>query len=187
MFMVGDIPKDVEIQRQLTSIRIKDWLHEDVFRLQWWILIIFLLLLITVWWIAVDKSRLPEISLFAGLAIIVCMGINEYGQEMVLWDFPKDIIPIFPPLSSVNLICLPVGFSIVYQRFRGWKSYISAILTVTFFICFIIEPILSVIGLYHLVRWQFYYSYPIYILVAISVRYFTNTIISINKKFERFL
>lgn len=179
---VSDVPKDVEIQRQLTSIHIDEWLRDDVFHLRWWLLLSLLLIFLLVWWKAADKSRLYNVCLFAALAAIVSMGINEYGEELTLWDYPTDIIPIFPPLTSINLISLPLIYSIVYQYFKTTKSFIWATLIVTAIICFIIEPILAWMGLYQLIKWRYYYSFPIYSVMAICIRAIVNKINDINEK-----
>lgn len=123
LFTVSDIPADVEIQRQLTSLRIDEWLRQDVFHFRWWFLLVLFIVSVLVWWKMVDKTRLHEISLYAALTTIITIGINEYGEELTLWDYPTDIIPIFQPLSSLNLASLPMIYSLVYQYFGTWKSF----------------------------------------------------------------
>jgi len=167
---IVDIPKDVNVQKQLTDMHIKEWLRDDVFHVRWWVLIALIVILLIVWWIMLDKSRMLEICLFATLSAIIIMGVNEYGEELTLWDYQTDIIPIFPPLSSINLIALPLIFSQVYQHFNQRKSFIWATIITSAAICLIFEPILSWGGFYHLLHWKYYFSFPIYVVMAISVR-----------------
>lgn len=164
------IPKSVDIQKQLTDSHVKEWLQNDVFHFKWWLLIVIIMLLFVVWWIMLDKSRVREICLFAVLSIILYMGINEYGEELTLWDYPIDIIPIFPPLSSVNLISVPLVYSLVYQHFSKRKNFIFAAIIASAVICFLYEPLLSWGGYYRLIHWQYFFSFPIYVVVAISIR-----------------
>lgn len=182
LLSVTGVPPDVEIQRQLTSIHIDQWLREDVFHFRWWLLLILLVVSAYVWWKMIDKSRLPEIILYAALATIVVMAIVEYGEELTLWDYPTDIIPIFPPLTSINLISLPLIYSLIYQHFKTMKSFIMATVILTAVICFIIEPILVWGGFYQLLRWNYYFSYPIYASMAILIRTVVIKIYSITEK-----
>lgn len=183
MFLtVSEIPKDVGIQRQLTSIHIEEWIKEDVFRLRWWLLIGLILIWLFIWWKAADKSRFHAVCLFAALVTIVTMGINEYGEELTLWDYPTDILPIFPPLSSINLISLPLIYSIAYQHFKTWKSFIWAVLAITAVICLVLEPILEWIDFYQLLKWKHFYSFPIYVAMVIGIRAAVNKIADINEK-----
>ena len=180
--MVTEIPKDVEIQRQLTSIHVEEWMKEDVFHLKWWLLIGLILAFLFFWWKAADKSIFRDVCMFAALTTIIAMGINEYGEELTLWDYPTDIIPIFPPLSSINLIGLPLIYSIVFQYFRTRRSFIWAVLAVTAIICFVIEPILVWMGLYQLIKWKHVFNYPIYAVMAIVIRELILKITDINEK-----
>jgi hypothetical protein len=171
MFLkVEDLPKDIGIQRQLTNMHVKEWLQEDVFHFRWWLLIALMIIFLLIWWMMLDKSRIHEICLFSALAVIFVMGINEYGEELTLWDYHVDLIPIFPPLSSINLVSLPLIFSLVYQHFKKKKSFILAAIITSAVICFVFEPILSWGGFFQLLHWKYYFSLPIYAVMAISVR-----------------
>lgn len=169
--MPKNIPEDVEIQRQLTRIHIDLWKQNVVFHAKWWLLILLLILMLAVWWRLADKSKRKDICLFAGLITVIALGINEYGEELTLFAYPVDVIPVFPPLSSVNLFALPVVYSVLYGYFNTWKSYIAAALIASAVLCFVIEPVLSFIGIYHLLNWKYYYSFPIYFLSATVTRF----------------
>ncbi|MGX8699860.1 CBO0543 family protein [Caproiciproducens sp.] len=176
------VPKSVDIQRELTDIHMKEWLREDVFHFKWWFLIAFLVILALIWWVMLDKSRSPEICLFVILSVIVFMGINEYGEELTLWDYPTDLIPIFPPLSSINLISFPLIYSQVYQRFGRGKGFVYAVIITSAVICFLFEPLLTWGGFYCLIHWQYYFSFPIYTIVAIVIKAAVMKIYAIREK-----
>ena len=169
-FRISKIPPDVDMQRRLTTLHINDWLHEDVFHLRWWFLLSLLIFFVFVWWKMVDKARLSEISLYAALTTIVALGFVEIGEELILWDFPTDIIPIFPPLTAVNLASLPIIYSLIYQYFGTWNSFLWASLGAAAIFCFILEPILVWGGLYQLLKWKHHYGLPVYLIMAICIR-----------------
>jgi hypothetical protein len=185
LLTVTDTPADVEIQKQLTSIHIDEWLKEDVFHIRWWILLILLTALIFVWWKMIDKSILPEILLYATLTTIAVMAVVEYGEELTLWDYPTDIIPIFPPLSSINLVSLPLIYSLTYQHFKTWKSFLPASAIITGIICFVLEPLLVWAGFYQLLKWKYYFSYPIYLAAAIGVKAVSDKIMAVTENRNR--
>lgn len=181
----SEIPESVDIQNHLTSLHVDEWLKNDVWTARWWLLLALLIVAIVIWFIALDRSRLKEVCLFTALAFIVVLGLNEYGEELILWDYPTDIIAIFPPLSSINLLVLPLAYSLAYQHFRTTRSYIVSVLIVTVVICFMLEPLFAWGDLYHLLRWHYAYSYPLFVAAAILLRYITQKAGRLTEKYRR--
>lgn len=175
------IPEEVTIQNQLTDVRINEWLSEEFLKPKWWALILIVLILFVVWFKMIDKSRIREICLFTVLLTIIFMGIDEYGEELVLWDYPIDIIPLFPPLSSINLISIPLIYSQIYQHFKQ-KKFIYAVLISSAVICFVAEPLLTFLGYYDLINWHYYESYPIYVVVTLCTKGIVQKIMYISNK-----
>ena len=93
LLTVSGVSADVDIQKLLTSVRVEEWLREDLFRFKWWFLLGLSTFLVVVWWKLIDKKRLPEIMLYAVLTTTLTMGIVEYGEELTLWDYPTRYIP----------------------------------------------------------------------------------------------
>lgn len=179
---VSQIPQSVQDQQLLTSIHIDEWLKNDVLKLRWWVLLGLLLVSLVIWWILLDKSRLKELCLYTALGYILVLAINEYGEELILWDYPTDIIAIFPPLSSINLLLLPLIYSLAFQYFAARKRFIWAILSITALICFVIEPLFAWGKLYQLINWKYYFSYPLFVLTALLTRSLTLKIFKITEK-----
>lgn len=171
------LPQSVEMQVKLTADHMEKWLAEDFLRLHWWALIVIYIVCIVVWWKLLDKRRLKELLLFTALAYIAVLAINEYGQELILWDYPTDIIPWFPPLSSVNLLLLPLIYSLAYQRFTLPRIFFSAVLVATAAFCFLIEPLLAWGGFFELLNWQYWMSFPLYTVMAMLVHLITSALL----------
>lgn len=184
LFTVSGAPAIIELQRQLTSLRIDEWLREDVFHFKWWFLLGIFIVSISAWWILVNKTRLHEISLYAALTMIITLGLDEYGEELTLWDYPIDIIPIFPPLTAVDLASLPTVYSLIYQYFTTWKSFILASLVMSTVFCFVLEPILEWAKFYHTITWKYYYGFPIYPAIAICIRFVVIKIFALTEKYR---
>ena len=184
-FVLSQIPRSEEIQKQLTAIHIDSWLKQEVFIFRWWLLIGLIILYIFIWWKLLDKPRLNEILLYVVLATIIMLGIVEYGEELILWDYPIDILPIFPPLSSISLISLPLIYSLIYQHFTVTKNFLKATSIATAIVCFVCEPMYSEIGLFNLLHWKSYYSFLLYLLMAIIVREVVIKIYKITEKYSK--
>lgn len=178
-FALTEIPADVEIEKHLTAIRIDEWLQHDVFHTRWWILLGLIILFIFIWWKMAEKTRLYEIALYAVLTMVAVMGIDEIGEEVTLWNYTTDLLPIYEPFTAINLIVLPLMFSLVYQYFRTWKSFIWAVLAASAVFCFIYEPLLVWGGFYQLLKWKYYYSFPLFTALAISIRFIVLKILAI--------
>jgi hypothetical protein len=173
-------PEIVELQKRLTDLRIEEWLTEDIFHLKWWFLLGLFAVSVYIWWRLVDKTRLEEICLYGAIVTIITLGLDEYGDELTLWDYPVDILPIFPPLTAINLATLPVIYMYVYQRYGTWKSFVSASSVMAGLFAFILEPVLVWGKLYEPLHWQYYYGFPIYVAMGIAARVASLTIRAIS-------
>lgn len=182
MFSDAETSAAVELQKLLTHLRMHEWLQEDLLHFRWFFLIGVFVFSAFVWCKLVDKSRLPEITLHAGLTAIITLILDEMGEEMTLWEYPADIFPIFPPLSAVDLASLPMIYSLIYQYFATWKSFFRATLMMATIFCFILEPLLVWGGFYELLRWRYYYGFPIYITMAIFIRWLVIKIYALAEK-----
>ncbi len=182
LFVDSGISADVPIQKLITSMRIEEWLREDVFHVKWWFLMGLFILSTFVWCKLVDKTRLPEIILFAGITVIITLILDECGEELTLWDYPTDILPIFPPLTAINLASLPIIYSLIYQYFKSWKTFLRATIIMSAIFSFICEPILVWGEFYQVLKWKYYYSFPLYIALALFIRWI---VISIYATYER--
>jgi hypothetical protein len=187
LLSMAGMPLEAEIQKMLTAVHMETWLQEDVFRLQWWFLLGLFILAVTVWWQMLNKTRLPEIILYAVLAMIVMMGIDEYGEELTLWDYPINLFPIFPVIATLNLALLPMVFSLTYQYFPTWKSFSFASIVMSGLLSFVIEPALVWGNFYQLLKWKYHYSFMIYIAVALFIRWSVNKIFGIAEKAQKHL
>ncbi len=182
LYTVSVNPSVIEIQKLLTNMRITEWLEEDVFHFRWWLLLSLFLLSVFVWWRMVDKSRLQEVSLYMAMTTIVTLGLDEYGEELTLWYYPTDILPIFPPLTAVDLATLPIIYSLIYQRYGTWKSFMRATVIMAAIFAFVLEPILVLGKFYALHKWKYYYGFPIYIIMALAIKWVAEQIKTISQQ-----
>jgi hypothetical protein len=178
----NDIPPDVALQWELTLTRFEDWLKNDAFRFEWWLLLAVFLLSLFIWWKTVDKARLNELVLYAAIVSVMILVLDELGEELTLWDYPVEIIPLFPPIAAIDLASLPLVYSLIYQYFKTWKSFTVASIVMSVASCFVFEPLFVMSGIYQMITWKNYYGLPLYFAIAMCAKAMLARIFSIESK-----
>ena len=163
-------------------MRLEVWLNDTLWTWQWWILILLLLLPWIVWWRIVDKRRLAEICLLGMFVLATVSWMDELGTELMLWYYPYKIIPWYPQLVPVNYSVLPISFMLIYQYTPRWSAYIKAMTILAALFSWVAEPALQYMGIYQLIKWKVVYSFPLYLLIAISHRWLLEIILGITRK-----
>jgi hypothetical protein len=166
-------------------MRYEEWLQNDLFHFKWWLLLALFILSAYGWWKVVDKSRLVEIALYTALISIIALVLDELGEELTLWDYPIDLIPLFPPITSIDLASLPIAYSIIYQYFNPWRKFIIATTFMAAIFSFILEPLFVWGGIYQTITWKYYYGFPIYIALAICTKAVINKLITFTANNEK--
>lgn len=167
LLIAENVPIDAKIQWKLTLSRLEEWWEYDVFRFKWWSMLVLFIICVCIWWKLADKSKLNELILYTGLITIIIIVLDELGEELTLWDYTTDLIPLFPPVTAINLSCLPMVYALIYQYFRPWKSFVIATFIMSVIFCFVCEPIFVWAGIYQMISWKSYYGLPIYFFIAI--------------------
>jgi len=161
----------VEDQWKLTTARVNEWVQNPLFSMEWWSLLALFLLCSYLWWKTADKKRLGETVLFTASVVIFILVLDELGEELTLWYYPVDIIPLFPPMSAINISCLPFIYAVLYRAAKAWKSFLiaSAIMSVIF--CFALEPLFVWAGLYKMLTWKSWYGLPLYFAIGVISKF----------------
>ena len=173
---------DVQDQWRLTMARINAWLNDQLFKLNWWILLALFLINLFLWWKLANKSRMSELALYTALIIIWVIVLDEVGEELSLWYYTADIIPLFPPMTAINISCLPLLYMLIYQYTKTWKSFLIASAVMSIVFCFVFEPIFVWSGVYKMLVWKSWYGLPIYFFIGVASRFIMRRISIIMKK-----
>ena len=163
----------IEAQNKVIQMQYQQWIHHDVFSLQFWLLLILLLLPWFIWWKVVDKKRLFDFLLYGLIVVTAATFLDELGTQLNLWEYKYDIEPLFPRMIPINFTVMPVSYMLLYQYFRDWKSFIKAHFLLAAGFSFIAEPLMVWLDIYKLFGWQHFYSFPLYIILAASIRWLT--------------
>ena len=169
----------METQAKLSKIRWDYWRDDIIFSYQWWFLIITFVILFIVWIRLLDKRRLLTILLFGFITLNIVTFLDTLGGELQIWEYPKMILPWGPRILCIDLM-ISIYFMLLYQFFTKWRSYIFASIILSAIFSFIFEPIAILLGIYIQLSWSHFYSFPIYILLAISIKWIVEKLIKIN-------
>ncbi len=172
----------MSVQWQLTAVRIREWLQSGVFSVRWWVLLALFTAIVLYSWKKVDKGRLKELVLYAAMITLFVIVLDELGEELTLWYYTVDLVPLFPPITAVDLSCLPAVYLLIYQKNPTWKRFVIASAVMSAAFCFLLEPLFVWAGVYKTLTWKSYYGFPIYILIAVITKWSVQTVFSIEKK-----
>jgi hypothetical protein len=157
--------------KEYSYARIDNWLDTDFCTASWWFLIVLFIIMVLIWWKLVDKKRLIELSFYGCLIMTISIWFDQVGYELGLWYYPVDLIPVFPPSTAIDYVMIPVIYSLIYQYCTTWRTFIMATVLMSGIFSFILEPLLTKFGFYILVKWKYYYGFPIYIALALILRF----------------
>lgn len=181
-FITQGLPPDVEQQWKLSSDRLDEWLQGELFTLKWWLLLAMFILMAVLWWKLADKTRLSELVLYTAFIIIFIIVLDELGEELSLWYYTVDLIPWFPPITAVDITCMPLVYMLIYQYCKTWKSFIIATVIMSVIFCFVLEPVFIWAGVYRLLTWKSYYGLPLYAAIAFISKFAINKINAVSSK-----
>jgi len=170
-----------ELECQLTQIRVENWINQDLFSYQWWILVAALFIPWLLWWKWVDKARLSEIVIFGTIALIITSFLDAVLSELGLWEYNYYVIPYWPRLISADFAIVPITYMLAYQYFGRWKGFLLAMFIISVIFTWVGEPLLVWAGIYTLHKWKYVYSLPIYIALGALVKYLTHWILAHNE------
>lgn len=171
-----------EMVRLLTEARLDKWFAEDFGSWRWCVLLILLIIPWFIWYQYADKKQLHEITLFGTILMITSIILDELGFELSLWDYPVDLIPVFPRLTSVDYTVLPIINMLIYQYFPTWRSFFWANFVKAILFAFIAEPLIIELGFYQMLKWNHLYSFPIYIIMGLPARWIVKKVFQIAER-----
>jgi len=185
VFKMSSYPSNAELAemvRLLTKARMEHWLAEGLGTWRWWVPLAMLIVPWFVWYRYVDKKKLCEILLYGTIIIIGDITLDEIGFELSFWRYPVDVIPLFPRLTSIDYTAIPVIKMMIYQYSPTWKSFSWATIAMSTVFSFIAEPLIAKLGFYQVLKWNYIYSFFIYIVMCLGTRWVVKKILELSKR-----
>ena len=91
-------------------------------------------------------------------------------------------MPIWDGMLAGEISATTVLYSLAYQYFSNWKSYIIACTLISGFLSFVGESLLITLSLYELHRWNLYFSFLVYLVVAVLIKLLVNKLKTVHLK-----
>ncbi|WP_332697843.1 CBO0543 family protein [Halalkalibacter lacteus] len=178
-----EIPKHFEMEqhiKELNQMMNEEW-QNFVFSGEWWILLILSIVPWFLWWRIVDKKRITEILLFGFFVIIIATFLDVVGWNNSRWFYPNTLLALCTPLFPIDYTLLPILFMLLFQYFSKWKSFVVAAFLMSAVFSFILEPLSEWMNIYKELKWKNTYSFPIYIIIGLAVKWLVEKIIRFQK------
>lgn len=165
-----------------TQLRYEYWLAYEAYTGLWWFLLSCWLLPWVIWWLIVDRKRIVEISFYGLVVMFVTTILNAVGSVQNLWAYTVKIIPFTPHLEAIDWSILPITYMLIYQYNSSWKAFIIAQTIIGLLYSFVGEPFtIYIIKTYLPLNWNYIYSLPIYLILAILPRLITKYLINLEQ------
>ncbi|MGY4690929.1 CBO0543 family protein [Salibacterium sp. K-3] len=159
-----------EINQQLVKIqeyKLDLW-NEFVFLdWHWWFGVIVSILSIAAWWWFHDRSDRMEL-LLAGFTTAICAAtLDTAGHFLGLFDYHYDVIPLIPNYIPWDFLFIPVLVIFAIQLFPTVSIIVKG-LVLSALIAFAGLPVLSAMGIYQLINWNYLYSFVLIFLIFMA-------------------
>ena len=154
-----------------TNIEFNDfWKNNVLFTWRWWIAVSLIILPWIIWLFARKKESTDRLLYVGFFVAIFACALDDIGLKMNLWNYPVVVFPLMPEFITFDVCVLPVATMLFIQYFPKVNPYIKAIIY-AFISSFIFEPLNVIFGLYVKRNWEYYYSFPIMIIIYLVANY----------------
>lgn len=164
--------KEIDLQSAADIALREYWSNYTFLTWEWWFLFFLLLVPWIIWWKIVDRKRLFEILTFGFMVMVVSIIFDAIGVEFDWWNYRYQLVPLFDILIVFDFSVMPVIYMVAYQYFRDWNKFILVFIIIASIFAFVAEPLLVKLTFYQLFAWEYYYSFPIYIGIAVVLKGF---------------
>ncbi len=158
------------------------WFNENLLTFGWWFLLISMVAFGVAWWFLLDKSRITEILLYGFMIAIVVKTLDTLGVAFLFWGYPNKLFPVIPSIIEIDIGHLPFVYMLIYQYFRSWKCFFAAMTITASIFSFVFEPIAVWLGIYQLYKWESIYSFPIYIVIGVFLKWLMMKVKQLEEK-----
>lgn len=141
----------------LNDLIIAKWFSLDLFSLQWWGIVSFIILSYIAVFSLLDKSRFTQILLFGSLMAVSITTYDLFGANFGFWAYKVRLLPVIPGVFLYDYTVIPLYYMMVYQYSPNWKTFFIWNTVLAGFIGIIFFPILVAADIVFYRNWQ-----PIY-------------------------
>lgn len=163
-----------ELSKKISHARIEKW-YTDLTIWQFYFCVLCLALPWLIWIYYARRHEAPRgVYFFGALVALLCSFIDQAGIFYSLYFYPIKVFPFLDTFSPAFIAVIPVVFMFVYTCCPSWKQYLTGLALTTILLSFVIEPITVWIGIYMLMKWTYYYSALVYLVVGLVAKTATD-------------
>ncbi|WP_088104216.1 CBO0543 family protein [Halalkalibacter urbisdiaboli] len=157
-------------ENELMNEKFQIWLEHSLFSWQWWFGLILLFISI-IFWIRFRKQDSTHRLLYSGFFVVIFSSFFDLlGASIGLFHYHYELFPFSSNYLPWSIAILPISIMTVLQIKPNVNPFLkSAIYSAV--IAFIALPLLHLIGVYHPVKWHYFYSFLI-LFVLYLMAYF---------------
>ncbi|WP_100404347.1 CBO0543 family protein [Bacillus solitudinis] len=170
-----------KISNQLTDLRWEIWTNYTLFTWQWWMLFGACIVMLVLFFIFVKKEKfLPTIA-YLGIIYIINKNLDDVATAMDWYDYRMQLEPIIPTMLPANLFIIPIGLSIIYQRYEKWKSFLISLVIFSGFVSYIALPLMKTVDIYLEKAWNANWSFISLVVMAIVTKLIIDRVKLLHK------
>ncbi|WP_226670084.1 CBO0543 family protein [Metabacillus litoralis] len=148
-----------KVSNQLTDLRWELWNNYTLFTWQWWLLLVTCILMVILFFIFVKKENFLATVAYLGIVYMINKNIDDVATTMDWYDYRMQLEPIIPTMLPANLFIIPIGLSLLYQKFLKWKSFLISISIFSIFVSYIALPLMKLVDIYLEKSWNAHWSF----------------------------
>jgi membrane-associated HD superfamily phosphohydrolase len=167
-----------KLQRILTEGYVAKWLHVDVYNWHFWFIIALLIVQWPLWYKLADKSSFQPIFLFCMFYMILNITLDAAYTSIPLLIYPFLTFPLLPWIITLDYTIIPMIFTLIYQRYALWKSFLATNYKAAAVISFIGEALASLTGFYFIIKWNYFCPFPNFIVMSIIAKWLADELIA---------
>jgi len=149
-----------ETSRKLAEQSYNHWISNELFSFGWFFTIGVIAIVYIVWLSLVDKSNLCHLLLLGSLAAI-CFFVADmvFMGFFGVAEYKIRPFPLMPPIFIISITKAPIAIMLIHQYTSSWKGYILWTSIIMAFLAFLLFPLYSIIGIYRLHNWNYFYQF----------------------------
>jgi hypothetical protein len=121
---------------------------------------------------------------YFGVVYILNRSFDDYATVFDLYDYRMQLDPLIPTFLPANLFVIPMGLSIIYQRYERWSSFIVSIAIFSAFIAYAALPLARITHIYLIKSWSAHLSFICLITIAVIAKLVIDKAKMLSEKYR---
>ncbi|WP_088226669.1 CBO0543 family protein [Desulfosporosinus sp. FKB] len=173
IYIIPELEKVLE-KVHLANVQVYHiWIITTLFTWKWWLLLAIGVVSWLSWIYMRPKDKTHHLLLAGFFVMVATYFMDAVGLALGLWSYPIKEIPLIPPYLVWDLCVMPVSAMATIQ-FKPTMNQIVKSIGLGLSGAFIVQPIASWLGYYHLKHWRHSYSFPLVIIIYLLANFFYN-------------